>query len=44
MTGWQLVGGSWYYLAGSGAMATGWLNLGGTWYWLDAGGAMAHDR
>ena len=33
--------GSWYYLNGSGAMATGWLNLGGTWYYLNGSGAMA---
>ena len=37
-TGWQNLGGTWYYLDASGAMATGWLNLGGTWYYLDANG------
>ena len=32
--------GTWYYLQGSGAMATGWLSLGNTWYYLGASGAM----
>ena len=39
-TGWQNVGGTWYYLAGSGAMVTGWVNDGGTWYYLAGSGAM----
>lgn len=41
LTGWQKVGGTWYYLKSSGAMATGWQKLGGTWYYLKASGAMA---
>ena len=28
-TGWQLVGGQWYYLNGSGEMQTGWQAVGG---------------
>ncbi|MDO5599549.1 MAG: L,D-transpeptidase family protein, partial [Lachnospiraceae bacterium] len=35
--GWLNRGGTWYYLTGSGAMATGWINLGGTWYYLNPG-------
>lgn len=37
-TGWQKVGGSWYYLKGSGAMAAN------TWigdYYVDGSGVMA---
>ncbi len=33
--GWMRSGNAWYYLHGSGAMATGWLHAGGSWYWLD---------
>lgn len=39
--GWQVIGGAWYYLDGSGAMHTGWIRLGETWYYLTASGAMA---
>ena len=42
LTGWQKVGGTWYYLKGSGAMAEGWAKVGGKWYYLRPGsGAMA---
>ena len=36
-TGWVLDGGTWYYAAGSGALASGWLYAGGAWYWLNPG-------
>ena len=39
-TGWVNQGGTWYFLASSGAMKTGWLNDNGTWYYLNASGAM----
>ena len=39
-TGWQAVGGKWYYMNESGVMRTGWLDLGGKKYYLDASGAM----
>lgn len=42
-TGWQHIGGSWYWLEPSrnGAMATGWALLNGSWYYLNpAHGAM----
>jgi glucan-binding YG repeat protein len=39
-TGWQNIGGIWYYLNASGAMKTGWLNDNGTWYYLAGSGAM----
>ena len=40
-TGWfcKMVA-TWYYLNGSGAMATGWAQVGGTWYYLNSSGAM----
>ena len=41
MTGWQQIGGTWYYLKDTGAMATGWLNLNGTYYYLESWGGMA---
>jgi len=34
-TGWQYLGGDWYYHRSSGAMATGWLQDGSTWYYLN---------
>ena len=39
-TGWQMIGGVWYYFKPTGAMATGWQQLGSTWYYLEASGAM----
>ena len=41
LTGWQQIGGSWYYLDGSGHMLTGWIELDNTWYYLYSNGAMA---
>ncbi len=41
VTGWQKLGGSWYYLRENGAMATGWVMEKDAetgkpyWYWLD---------
>ncbi|WP_243144277.1 hypothetical protein, partial [Lactonifactor sp. BIOML-A4] len=29
--GWQRIGGTWYYLNGSGVMQTGWVKIGSTW-------------
>lgn len=41
LTGWQKVGGKWYLLKNSGAMAEGWAKASGTWYYLMPGsGAM----
>ena len=41
-TGWLGNGGTWYWLGGSGAMASNsWANVGGVWYWFDNSGAMA---
>lgn len=40
-TGWEKVGGTWYYLNPSGAMRTGWIELDDTWYYLYGSGAMA---
>lgn len=42
-TGWQQVGGDWYYFYSDGTMATGWINDGTGWYYLygDGNGSMA---
>ena len=40
--GWINLGGTWYYLSGSGAMYTGWLNQGGSWYYLDGNSGAMH--
>ncbi|QCJ45368.1 hypothetical protein FAY30_24540 [Bacillus sp. S3] len=39
-TAWFLIGTTWYYLTGSGAMATGWQKVSGTWYYFHSSGAM----
>lgn len=40
-TGWQKVGGKWYYLdPDTGAMKTGWIFVNGIWYYLEDSGAM----
>ena len=40
LTGWQLIGGKWYYMNGSGVMLTGWQLINNTWYYLDPSGVM----
>jgi len=40
VTGWQYLGGKWYYMNSSGAMVTGWQTINGTRYYFDASGAM----
>ena len=45
-TGWQKIGGSWYFFKDSGAMVTGWYDIkpvygDSTWYWFDENGVMA---
>ena len=40
LTGWQQIGGKWYYLDGSGRMLTGWQYLGGVWYYMNGSGQM----
>ena len=41
-TGWYLdpQDGRWYYLDGSGVMATGWQALDGKWYYFGSDGSM----
>ena len=34
LTGWQSIGGYWYYMNSSGQMTTGWQQIGGSWYFL----------
>lgn len=40
-TGWQKIGGVWYYFNSNGVMQTGWLKDGGVWYYLKSDGVMA---
>lgn len=40
LTGWQKIGGSWYWLESWGGMRMGWLYDGGSWYYLSGSGAM----
>ena len=40
LTGWQKIGGIWYYMDASGHMLTGWQRIGGIWYYMDASGHM----
>jgi glucan-binding YG repeat protein len=50
LTGWQQVGGRWYYLSEThgdppyGSMRTGWVQVGGKWYWLNEDGSMSADK
>ena len=39
--GWLNIGGTWYYMQPSGAMATGWILNDGIWYFFRSNGAMA---
>lgn len=41
LTGWQKIGGTWFYADANGVMQTGWVKTGGKWYWLASSGAMA---
>lgn len=41
LTGWQKLGGIWFYGDENGVMQTGWLKDKGKWYWLGSDGAMA---
>jgi uncharacterized repeat protein (TIGR02543 family) len=42
LTGWQRIGGKWYYLdsLSGGVMRTGWSKVSGSWYLLSSSGAM----
>ena len=42
-TGWQRLGGQWYYLDPSGAMQTGWQAINGKYYYLGTNGAMYYN-
>lgn len=43
-TGWQSIGGKWYYFTSSGAMATGWQTIGGKYYYFESSGVMAANK
>lgn len=40
VTGWQQLGGSWYFFRGDGVMEDGWRYINGSWYNLGNDGAM----
>ena len=40
-TGWQNVGGTWYFMNNAGIMQTGWVNTNGKWYYMNSNGSMA---
>ena len=47
VTGWQSIGGKWYYFkpGDSGRMLTGWIHDGSYWYYLDKdSGVMAYNE
>lgn len=44
LTGWQEVGGYWYYLGTDGAMQTGWKEIDGIWYYMHSDGRMASSE
>lgn len=45
ITGWQQVGGKWYYLNQNGTMQTGWFNApDGNWYCFKNSGEMASNE
>ena len=44
VTGWQEIGGVWYYFSSSGVMKTGWLQQGSVWYYLKSSGARAQSE
>ena len=39
VTGWQRLGGEWYYFDRSGAMKTGWQSIDGVRYYFNRSGA-----
>lgn len=40
-TGWDRIGGKWYYFDNDGWMKTGWALVDGSWYYLQSNGAMS---
>ncbi len=44
LTGWQEIGGFWYYLVNDGAMQTGWKEIDGIWYYMHSDGRMASSE
>ena len=45
LTGWQKIGGEWYYLRSDGSMAgNAWVQSSGKWYYLTGSGEMATAR
>ena len=43
LTGWQCLGGKWYFFNPNGTMKTGWKKSGGKWYYLGEDGVMVTD-
>ncbi|MGI5906940.1 MAG: choline-binding protein A [Candidatus Pararuminococcus gallinarum] len=43
LTGWQDIGGFWYYLGTDGKMLTGWQQINNVWYYVEAEGTMIRN-
>mgnify|MGYP000506131835 CR=1 FL=1 len=39
-SGWEYIGGKWYYFDQNGWMVTGWQKVKGSWYYMESNGAM----
>ena len=42
-SGWEYIGGKWYYFDQNGWMVTGWQKVKGSWYYMESKGAMVNS-
>lgn len=42
-SGWEYIGGKWYYFDQNGWMITGWQKVSGSWYYMESNGARVAD-
>ena len=42
-SGWEYIGGKWYYFDQNGWMVTGWQKVSGSWYYMESNGARVAD-
>ena len=42
-SGWEYIGGKWYYFDQNGWMVTGWQKVKGSWYYMESNGARVAD-